>query len=106
MLFCPNCANLLVIGDETGRNKWACQTCPYEFPIHKQHTSRTRYTVKDAEALQDAFNDLDHMPTAQVDCEKCGHGVANYMQLQIRSADEPMTTFYRCAKCGHVRRED
>ena len=36
MLFCPNCANLLVISAETGYNKWACNTCAYEFPITKQ----------------------------------------------------------------------
>ena len=36
MLFCPTCANLLVISSETGYNKWACNTCAYEFPISKQ----------------------------------------------------------------------
>ena len=36
MLFCPICANLLVISAETGYNKWACNTCAYEFPISKQ----------------------------------------------------------------------
>jgi hypothetical protein len=36
MLFCPTCANLLVISAETGYNKWACNTCAYEFPISKQ----------------------------------------------------------------------
>lgn len=36
MLFCPSCSNLLVISTETGYNKWACNTCAYEFPIAKQ----------------------------------------------------------------------
>lgn len=36
MLFCPTCANLLVISAETGYNKWACNSCAYEFPISKQ----------------------------------------------------------------------
>lgn len=27
-------------------------------------------------------------------------------RLQIRSADEPMTTFYKCTECGHRWRED
>ena len=36
MLFCPTCANLLIINNETGYNKWACNTCAYEFPITKQ----------------------------------------------------------------------
>ena len=45
-LFCPSCSNLLVISSETGFNKWACNTCPYEFPITKQMTSRTRLDRK------------------------------------------------------------
>lgn len=37
-------------------------------------------------------------PTSTVDCKKeCGADRAFYMQLQIRSADEPSTTFFRCA---------
>lgn len=36
MLFCPNCANFLVISDTTGVNRWVCQTCAYQFPITKQ----------------------------------------------------------------------
>ena len=40
-------------------------------------------------------------------CEKCGHHEAFFMQIQIRSADEPMTTFYRCAnlQCNYIWRE-
>lgn len=40
-------------------------------------------------------------------CPKCGHGRAFFMQLQTRSADEPMTTFYRCCdhKCAHNWRD-
>lgn len=34
-------------------------------------------------------------------CPKCDHTRAYYFQLQIRSADEPMTTFYKCCSCGH-----
>lgn len=41
----------------------------------------------------DSWNNVDSLA---VDCKKeCGAERAFYMQLQIRSADEPMTTFYR-----------
>jgi len=45
--------------------------------------------------------------TSTVVCEKCGHHEAFFMQIQIRSADEPMTTFYRCAnlQCNYIWRE-
>lgn len=40
-------------------------------------------------------------------CPKCAHGRAFFMQIQTRSADEPMTTFYKCCdmKCGHRWRD-
>ncbi|KZT35046.1 hypothetical protein SISSUDRAFT_991055 [Sistotremastrum suecicum HHB10207 ss-3] len=93
MLFCPTCANILVISAESGHNKWACQTCPYEFPITKQMTSRTHLTRKVVEDVMDADNETG--ASAQVMCPKCEHPKAFYTQAQIRSADEPMTTFYR-----------
>ena len=43
---------------------------------------------------------------AAATCSKCGHDRAYYQQLQIRSADEPMTTFYKCTSCGTRWRED
>jgi len=33
-------------------------------------------------------------------CRKCGSKECSYYQLQTRSADEPMTTFVTCIKCG------
>lgn len=29
------------------------------------------------------------------------HTQAFFVQMQIRSADEPMTTFYRCTRCAN-----
>ena len=41
------------------------------------------------------------------ECPDCGHKKAFFMQIQTRSADEPMTTFYKCCdmKCGHRWRD-
>lgn len=40
--------------------------------------------------------------TLIVTCPKCGHTEAFYMQIQTRSADEPMTIYYKCCNfsCG------
>ncbi|KAJ7247131.1 transcription factor S-II-domain-containing protein [Mycena haematopus] len=108
MLFCPSCANLLTISDASdGFNKWICQTCPYQFPITKQHTSRTHLKTKRAGDIRDVLQELeDGASRTEVECQKCGHGFAYFNQLQIRSADEPMTIFYKCVSCGTVRREN
>jgi transcription elongation factor S-II len=34
-------------------------------------------------------------------CGKCKKRMCTYFQLQIRSADEPMTTFVTCLNCGN-----
>ena len=45
-------------------------------------------------------------PLSAANCGKCGNDRAYCQQLQIRSADEPMTTFYKCTACGMRWRED
>lgn len=74
-------------------------------------TSRTRLKRKEVddvlggeETWRDAdstasqssfFYDVENAntdPRPVVSCDKCGHARAYFYQLQIRSADEPMTT--------------
>ena len=38
--------------------------------------------------------------TNNFQCRKCKSNECTYYQLQTRSADEPMTTFVSCIKCG------
>lgn len=51
--------------------------------------------------------DLSSPPLPAEPCPKCEHPRAYFMQIQTRSADEPMTTFYKCcnAQCGHRWRD-
>lgn len=63
MLFCPTCANCLIIQlDDHGNNKWSCQTCPYEFPIIRQMTTRLhlkRKEVDDVMGGEDSWKNVD-----------------------------------------------
>lgn len=34
-------------------------------------------------------------------CGRCSSTTVTYYQLQVRSADEPMTSFCTCVSCGH-----
>ena len=76
-LFCPSCSNLLVISSETGFNKWACNTCPYEFPITKQMTSRTRLDRKQVDDVlggEEMWKHADSTagePSGLVPCSYC-----------------------------------
>ena len=51
--------------------------------------NQNKYTPK-VEASTDNFT-----------CYKCKSKECSYYQLQTRSADEPMTTFVTCIKCGN-----
>lgn len=63
MLFCPTCANCLIIQlDDQGNNKWSCNTCPYEFPIIRQMTTRQhlkRKEVDDVMGGEESWKNVD-----------------------------------------------
>lgn len=50
---------------------------------------------------------LNDLPTIDWrPCPSCKNTKFFYCQLQTRSADEPMTTFYTCNKCGKTIKEN
>ena len=63
-----------------------------------------RKQVDDVLGGSDAWKNVDK---TEVTCPKCAHGSAYYMQVQTRSADEPMSIFYKCCaeECGNRWRE-
>jgi DNA-directed RNA polymerase III subunit RPC11 len=63
---------------------------------------------KKAEFIIGSADDWKNVAEAEATCPSCGHDKAYYRSLQIRSADEPSTSFYRCSKptCGHQWKED
>lgn len=113
MWFCPLDGTLLQIHTPSSSSDslsasttsvFICSTCPYSFDISIPFSNVT--VPKNKKAVDDilggaaAWENVDR--TAAV-CpnSKCGHGEAFFMQMQIRSADEPMSVFYKCCKCGH-----
>ena len=39
--------------------------------------------------------------TSEIKCKKCNSKQISHTQLQTRSADEPMTTFFECKDCNN-----
>lgn len=52
--------------------------------------------VDDVLGGDEAWENVDQ---TQARCPFCAHTQAYFMQMQIRSADEPSTTFYKCVSC-------
>jgi len=63
-----------------------------------------RKKVDDVLGTAEEWENVDQI---EAKCEKCGNNRAYFMQIQIRSADEPMSIFYKCTKrdCGYQWRE-
>ncbi|GBF88141.1 transcription factor [Raphidocelis subcapitata] len=109
--FCPTCGNMLLVeaeGNIVGL-RYFCQTCPYIY--HIDHTIRRRARLQPKKA-QDIFDDeklwANAQKTSQANCPECHNGEAYFYEMQTRSADEPATVFYRCARgsCNKVWTEN
>lgn len=90
-----------------GVQRFKCQTCPYIYPVESKIGSRVEFESKKVDDVfggEDAWKNVDQ---TEIVCPKCEHNRAYFMQIQIRSADEPMSIFYRCCnvQCAHQWRE-
>ncbi|KAF3491722.1 DNA-directed RNA polymerase III subunit RPC10 [Arthroderma uncinatum] len=104
LTFCPNCSNALTISKApptsrypSGVNRFECRTCPYQYALDRTYYERTemkRKEVADVMGGKDEWKNADNM-AAQCPAEGCDGDRAFFYQLQIRSADEPMTTFLK-----------
>ncbi|KRT80020.1 hypothetical protein AMK59_7422 [Oryctes borbonicus] len=98
--FCSLCGNLLFVQEGLhGRIQLVCNICPVFQNITKTVSSRTYYKLKEIDDVLGGEEAWKNVDSTEITCPKCSHNKAYFMQLQIRSADEPMTTFYRC--CNH-----
>jgi DNA-directed RNA polymerase III subunit RPC11 len=105
MLFCPTCGNLLLVEKSANANRFFCKTCPYVFNITHTLKSYTVYEKKQADAVFGGKEAWENVAKTDATCPKCENGKAYFKQIQIRSADEPSTIFYKCVECGFEWRE-
>ena len=103
MHFCPRDGALLMIECFEGSMRFFCQLCPYTYKVVRPivyEVKLERKAVDDVMGGEEAWANVDQ---TEVICPKCANTQAYFFQLQIRSADEPMTTFYKCTSsvCGN-----
>lgn len=100
-----------------GVNRFECRACPYEWTVDRKWYDQTVMKEKEVEQVfggKDEWANADSVESeiaprlvwvvvtvmliilaAQCPAEGCDSDRAYFYQLQIRSADEPMTTFLR-----------
>eukprot|EP01040_Poterioochromonas_malhamensis_P013617 gene13617-15003_t len=100
MHFCPLCGNLLLLEEGTGGMRFCCPTCPYLQTVNKVYTSRAKIKKKQLDDVLGGDDAWENVDKTTAKCPACAYTEAYFMQIQIRSADEPSTTFYRCVKCS------
>ena len=75
-------------------------TSPSAPPQAGKTVNLTRKKVEDVMGGDKAWENVDQ---CDAQCPHCEVGKrAYYFQMQIRSADEPMTTFYKCVECKRM----
>jgi DNA-directed RNA polymerase III subunit RPC11 len=120
MYFCPFCGSLLLL-DKPDLFRFSCPTCEYVVPVTETLTLSESFVVFNKKRdFGDDFTSLSdsdqstHAEGSQVTnarCESradppCDSEKAWFIQVQMRSADEPPTTFFRCCKCKFQWRSD
>ncbi|CAL3962244.1 unnamed protein product [Diplocarpon coronariae] len=116
LLFCPSCSNVLTVSmtanptDANGENinRLECQTCPYQYLLSKRYFERKTFVRQEREDVFGGEGSWDNADKTKMQCPKdgCDGNEAAFFQVQIRSADEPMTGFYKCMTCGNRWREN
>jgi len=100
MEFCPKCGAVLM----TKIKNSSCPRCNYT----KKGSIGLEIKEKIGEHSEIPVIKKDLGSTAPIvneNCPECGHGKAYFWTLQTRASDESETKFFKCAKCGHTRRD-
>mmetsp|Transcript_15459 Transcript_15459/g.29390 ORF Transcript_15459/g.29390 Transcript_15459/m.29390 type:complete len:115 (-) Transcript_15459:4-348(-) len=109
MWFCPLDGTLLQIApaasaslaSDSSNSVFVCPTCPYARAIARSYVNALRPERKAVDDVMGGAAAWENVDRTAAVCGKCSHGEAYFMQMQIRSADEPMSVFYKCCKCSH-----
>lgn len=107
LMFCPTCASALIVEEGPLYLRFGCFTCPYVCNIRHIVSSRIYPRLKEVDDVLGGAAAWENVDSTDERCPKCFHPRAYFMQIQTRSADEPMTTFYKCCNivCGHRWRD-
>ena len=109
MKFCPRCGAIMRY--DVRKKILKCPKCGYEEAPNRSFVLSRTITHSEKEKLVIIESGKTGVPPnavllkGQVRCPKCDSDEVYAWQMQTRAADEPPTTFYKCAKCGHTWRE-
>lgn len=98
MHFCPLCSSIL-LPEQAQTTQLCCSACPYSYRLTTVLSYNQTNKPKSIEKTLGGDKELKYANKCAAKCPKCSHEEAMFMEIQTRSADEPMTIFYQCTKC-------
>ncbi|MCE4617270.1 MAG: transcription factor S [Desulfurococcales archaeon] len=109
---CPKCGGIMVPRRIKGKTVLYCIKCGYTMDVNPEAASKMVRREKITRSPRDKIIVVEEGPPpgasvlkGSVRCPKCGFDEVYYWMMQTRAADEPMTRFYRCKRCGYTWRE-
>ncbi|KAJ2768566.1 DNA-directed RNA polymerase I core subunit rpa12 [Coemansia nantahalensis] len=109
LVFCATCASLL---DSPGdQDHIVCHACGDDHEGTQfegiETVSRSQDTafpsrLRNKRSLVQGVGEVERSNARVKEvCQKCGAEEMEFHTMQMRSADEGQTVFYKCVKCGH-----
>ena len=102
-MFCPKCGGILIPKKDNNKKVMAC-SCGFK----SKDVSAAKITeevTKEKEIEVIDKDEVETLPTTEIECPKCHNKTAYYWLVQTRASDEPETKFLRCTKCKHTWRD-
>jgi len=88
-----------------GELRFFCQTCCYVYSIEKEISKAVTTVKKEVDDVLGGEAAWANVAKTDARCKECDYHQAYFMEIQIRSADEPATLFFKCVNCGYQWRE-
>ncbi len=79
MLFCPTCANLLLIEKTHNDFRFFCKTCPYVFVVEENFEKKMDLERKEVDDVLGGKEAWENVDQTSYECPKCSNKRAYFM---------------------------
>ena len=113
MEFCDECGGMMLPSTVNGKKVFKCK-CGATKPFSEEKSNSYRIKTKIEHSVREEVSNLTKFMKWKEEnlrssiknfkCRRCGYDKAHLETRQTRSADEGMTHFITCLKCGKMRK--
>ncbi len=113
MQFCDDCGSMMLPSTVNNKKVFKCK-CGFNKPLSEANEDSYVIKTKIEQPIRNEVSNLTEVMKWKDEylrssikgfkCSKCGYDKAHLETRQTRSADEGMTHFITCLKCGKMRK--